>query len=182
MVHKKTDEPPKTAGKLPVAVVSPTDVGRLIRELETLDNTLLELGIRQSGQEVHLPRTSRLLGQIMELNGLNLLHKSDRQRLLRFLETVRDRAPVLHMSFSSDPSPAFMEKLLAWLRQEIHVQVLVTVGLQPTIGAGCIVRSTNRYFDFSLRQDFVSKQAMLLDALTPKATTKETATKEAATA
>ncbi|HVV66822.1 MAG TPA: hypothetical protein VHB72_01970 [Candidatus Saccharimonadales bacterium] len=169
MAHKKTDEPPKTAGQLPVAVASPADVGRLIQELEALDTTLLELELRQPGQDVHLPRTSRLLGQIVELNKLNLLHKNDRQRLLRFLVTVKDRAPVLHMSFSSDPSPAFMEKLVSWLRKEIHTQVLVTVGLQPTIGAGCIVRSTNRYFDFSLRQDFVRKQNILFDALTPKA-------------
>lgn len=173
MAHKKTDEAPKKAGKLPVFIISPADVGRLVQELDSLDNSLHELELRQPGQATHLPHTSKLLGQMIELNELNLLHKSDRQRLRQFLVTVKDRAPVLHMSFSSDPSPAFLEKLVSWLRKEIHPQVLVTVGLQPTIGAGCIVRSTNRYFDFSLRQDFSRKRDMLIKALTPE--TKEAA-------
>ena len=64
------------------------------------------------------------------------------------------------MSFSADPSVTFLTKLMTWLRQEIHPQVLLTVGLQPTIGAGCILRTTNRYFDFSLRQDFANKRTM----------------------
>jgi F0F1-type ATP synthase delta subunit len=72
---------------------------------------------------------------------------------------------VLHISFSADPSVSFLEKLMAWLRKEIHPLVLVTVGLQPSIGAGCIIRSTNKQFDLSLRQDFKKKQDMLRDKI-----------------
>ena len=51
---------------------------------------------------------------------------------------------------------------MAWLRREIHPVVLLTVGLQPSIGAGCIVRSTNKQFDFSLREDFLKKHDLLM--------------------
>ena len=54
---------------------------------------------------------------------------------------------------------------MTWLRREIHPLVLMTVGLQPNIGAGCIVRTTNKYFDFSLRQDFANKRDLLQAAL-----------------
>jgi hypothetical protein len=41
----------------------------------------------------------------------------------------------------------------------------MTVGVQPTIAAGCIMRTTNKYFDFSLRQDFEGKRDLLLEEL-----------------
>ena len=106
-----------------------------------------------------------MLGEIVDINGLDMLQQQDRERLRTFLETVKSRAPVMHMSFSTDPSPEFVAKLMAWLRQEIHPQLLLTVGLQPTIGAGCVVRTTNRYFDFTLRQSFAQKRDLLLSQL-----------------
>ena len=49
---------------LPVLVVSAVDVGRLIRELEAIDNALLQLGLRAGGSPVELPKTSQLMDQI----------------------------------------------------------------------------------------------------------------------
>ncbi len=54
---------------------------------------------------------------------------------------------------------------MTWLRQNIHPYVMVTVGVQPTIAAGCIVRSTNKYFDFSLRENFAGNRDILLNAI-----------------
>lgn len=150
---------------LPVAVTSLVDVGRLLRELEAIDNALLQLGLRTGGEAVKMPRTSHLMDQTVQLNKLNLLQQEDREALRVFLEAVRRESPLLHMSFSADPPPAFIEKLMVWLRREIHPVLLLTIGVQPTIGAGCIVRSTNKYFDFSLRQDFAKKRELLREAL-----------------
>lgn len=156
--------PRKMVG-LPVMVVSPVDVGRLLRELENIDNALLQLQLRSGGEAVKMPRTSHLMDQTVQGNKLNLLQQADREALKLFLEAIRRESPLLHMSFSADPPPAFIEKLMVWLRREIHPVLLLTVGVQPTIGAGCIVRSTNKYFDFSLRQDFAKKRDLLREAL-----------------
>lgn len=150
---------------LPVMVATPTDIGKLQRELETIDETLLQLGIRKGGEEVKMPRTSRLMDQMIETNHLTLLHEPDRAMLKRFLADVKEKAPVIHMSFSADPSPRFTEKLMAWLRKEIHPSLLLSIGLQPTIGAGCIVRTPNKQFDFSLREDFKKKRDLLVKQL-----------------
>ena len=155
--------------KLPVSVTSPTDLNRLLRELTTIDEQLLQLRVRQPGTEVKLPKTSQLLDQTVVLNGLNLLQPADRLRLGQTLRAVQQRAPVLHMSFSADPSPEFMAKLITWLRQHIHPFVMVTTGLQFNIGAGCIVRTTNHSFDFSLSQNFARNRQLLVDRLTPPA-------------
>jgi F0F1-type ATP synthase delta subunit len=148
-----------------MTVIQPTEVGRLIQELKVIDESLLQLGLRHSGAAVQLPKTSWLLEQTAQLNKLNLLQTADRHQLQTFLNGVREHAPVLHISFSADPSPAFLEKLITWLRHEINPQVLLSIGLQPNMGAGCTVRSTNKYFDFSLRQDFARKHGLLKAAL-----------------
>jgi hypothetical protein len=160
VAHKAADKVREL--KLPVMVSGPTDIGRLFRELELIDQALLQLGLRKGGSEVKMPKTSRLMDQVIETNKLNLLHKLDRTELEHFLNAIKEKSPVLHMSFSADPSPGFIEKLMTWLRKEIHPQLLLTIGLQPTIGAGCIVRTTNKQFDFSLREDFLSKRELLL--------------------
>lgn len=165
MAHDTQASAKQPAYQLPELVISPADVSRLLRELEAIDDTLLNHKLLKNAGEAKMLKTSRLLDQTVELNKLNLLHQTDRRQLRVFLAAVREHAPVLHMSFSADPSPTFLGKLMAWLRREIHAQVLLTIGLQPTIGAGCILRSTNRYFDFSLRQDFAKKRDLLLTEL-----------------
>lgn len=169
MAPEASPAPRKMTG-IPVTVASPVDVGRLIRELESIDNTMLQLGLRAGGEAVKMPRTSHLMDQTIQLNKLNLLQPADREALRLFLEAINRESPLLHMSFSADPPPAFIDKLMVWLRREIHPVLLLTVGVQPTIGAGCIVRSTNKYFDFSLRQDFAKKREMLREALVLPAT------------
>ena len=140
-------------------MASPGDVNRLLRELELIYNALLQSGVRTGS--VQLPEVSRLMNQTVELNKLNLLQPAHRSGLKQYLQLVRQKAPVIHMSFSVDPPAAFIEQIMAWLRREIHPQLLLTVGLQPTIGAGCIVRTTNKYFDFSLREDLSKKRDVL---------------------
>jgi hypothetical protein len=154
---------------LPMLVVSPVDVGRLLRELETINDALLQLSLRKSGSEVKLPKTTQLMDQLITINKLNLLHEDERKQLQAFLTYVNAESPLLHISFSADPNVAFLEKLMAWLRKEIHPLILVTVGLQPNIGAGCIIRTPNRQFDLSLRQDFAEKRDLLMEKLLPVA-------------
>jgi len=150
---------------LPPIVASPTDVGRLMNEINQLDEALLQLKLRAGGESVKLPKTSRLMDLTLEHNHLNMLVDADRKLLKRFLELAWEKAPRLHFSFSADPSAAFLEKLVTWLRREIHPHVLVTVGLQPGIGAGCIMRGPSKYFDFSLKQTFINQRQLLVDRL-----------------
>jgi F0F1-type ATP synthase delta subunit len=156
-------------------VVTLADVGKLFRELEVVENKLLQLKMRKSNDPADLPALSKRLEHTAQLNKLNLLHESDLQTLKALLTTFKQKAPLMYISFSSEPTPDFLEKLIVWLRREINPNVLVSVGLQPTIGAGCVVRSTNKYFDLSLRQTFMSKRQLLLEQIIPPASeTQET--------
>lgn len=160
----------RQAFTLPTLVSSPSDISRVRRELEALDNYLEAQRLREPGTPMdHLPKLSRMLNELTEINNLNLLHHTVRRELEEYLDKVRTEAPVIHVSFASDPSSSSMQKIVEWLRQNIRPDVLVHVGLQPGIVAGCVVRTTNRYFDFSLRKHLQDQAPFLLDALTPPA-------------
>lgn len=156
---------------LPTQATGRVDVGRLLHEAEQIDNFLKQAAIRQPGTAVNMPKASRLMDEFLVSNKLNLLQEPDRQRVLKFLAMVKAKAPVLHVSFGVDPSPIFTQKLITWLRAEIHPLVLMQVGLQPNIGAGCVVRSTNKYYDLSLRQHFKKQRPLLLAKLQGASTT-----------
>jgi hypothetical protein len=133
-------------------IASPSDLRRVRRELEALDEFLHQSGLRTGGKVVKLPTISRMLEDLAGDNGLNMLKKTDRDRLSKFITLLIQKAPVLHIAFASEPSAKAMAKLMAWLRENIHPQVVVSIGIQPSIAAGCVVRTPNRQFDFSLRQ------------------------------
>lgn len=151
--------------KLPVLVFGVVEVRRLKRELEALDEFMRQAAIREPGKQPALPRVSRLLDALATDNSRNLLQDSDRQELYRFLANVEKTAPTIHISFASDPSSAFIAKLVTWLRGNIHPSILLQTGLQPTIAAGCVVRTTNKSFDLSLRQSLTDQRAKLIEAL-----------------
>lgn len=152
----------ETTLKLPADVVSPADVVRLRHELELLDAFFENQRLRESGTPMtHPPKTSRMLEGLVEQNKVNLLHSTARQDMAMQLKQLDVEAPVVHMSFAVDPSPAVLQRIVGWLRDNIHPLLLVQVGLQPTIAAGCTLQTTNRYFDLSLRH-FLSEQHALL--------------------
>jgi hypothetical protein len=151
--------------QLPVGIVSRVDVNRAIREIQILDNFLDAAAVRTGGEAVRLPKTSRLVDELIQLNKLNALVSSDRKTIVKFLESILANSPILHMSLGADPSPLFSQKMIQWLRAEIHPFVLLQFGLQPSIGAGVILRTTNKYFDFSLRERFATKKEELIQKL-----------------
>ena len=160
---------------LPIGAVTRADVGRLMREAEAVDNFLTQSATRQPGTTVQLPKTSHLLDEMVAANKLNLLQTADRDKLRDFLKTIRTKAPILHISFNSDPSPIFQQRLITWIRQQMHPYILLQIGLHPSIGAGCVVRTTNKFFDFSLRQKFSEQRMLLISKLNGTDNTKEAA-------
>jgi hypothetical protein len=148
---------------LPGSIASKIDTGRLLREIEAYDDHMHQEALRKSTDSLPKYDFSNMLNELFAVNNIDPVHAAQCQRAMDFIKYVHDTAPVMHMSFSADPSPLFTKKLVTWMRKEIHPLVLVQVGLQPNIGAGCIVRTTNKQFDFSLRQRFKQKREQLLN-------------------
>lgn len=150
---------------LPIQVTSRSDVAKLLLEIEKVDEFLEQSAIREPGTSVKLPKTSRLLEEFATNNKLNLLHDGDRTKLIGFLTVIRTKAPQLHISFSADAPPLFTQKILNWLRTNIHPVALLKIGLQPNIGAGCMLRGNSLYLDLSLKNYFQNQRSLLVEKL-----------------
>ncbi len=137
------------------------DLGKIQRELESLDDFLQQSEIRSPGSNVTMPKTSNIFEELVSMNGLNMLKAEDRKSLRDFLENLRDKAPVVHMSFSATPSPQFVQKLTTWIRKNLHNFAFLQIGMNPSIGVGCVVRTTNKVFDFSLSQKLKEQESFL---------------------
>lgn len=151
---------------LPPLVVGIADIMRLRRELDALYEYLHQAALREiPADRLKLPKTSRILDELALANKINLLDRDQFERVAIELERIQETAPQIHISFSTDPSSAFVGRIVDWLRQNVHPGLLVQVGLQPTLAAGCLVRTTNKQFDLSLKQHFKAARPMLVKKL-----------------
>lgn len=146
---------------LPPQVNGRTDINRLLRELEALEETLITKAAKDN-----LPsKITSLLNQTALANGYKLLEKTHRQHIAQQLTKIRDHAPTVHISFAAEPSPKVTETLLSWLRSNVHRYALVQIGLQPAIAAGCVLRTPNKIFDMSLGATLQKQTPYLLELL-----------------
>lgn len=151
---------------LPSIIIGMPDIMRLLRELENLGEYLHQAALRQTpSAELKLPKTSHAMDALVTANNVDLLHREQFEWLAAELALLEKSAPVIHLSFSTDPSASFMSKIVEWFRANIHPVALIQVGLQPTLAAGCIVRTTNKQFDLSLKEHFIKARPLLIEKL-----------------
>ena len=153
---------------LPVGIVTSGDLVRLTRELEALEATLQQARMQTNAPIAKLPRATRNIEEFASTNRLNLLLPDDRQRMGAYLAHTMKTAPVIHISFAAEASRKFTTEIIMWFRQNVREDVLLNIGLEPNIAAGCVVRTTNKQFDFSMRAHFARQEGLLLERLRGK--------------
>lgn len=146
-------------------IIGRIDIGRLIIELDKLDNFFKQTELRTPGVSISSPKTTASLEKLADQNKLSLLKKEDRKLLISQLTDIKQNSPKIHISFAVEPQPVFAQKIVNWIRKNIHPQALIEIGLQPNISIGCIIRTTNRIFDMSLKQRFNNSKKILHDSL-----------------
>ena len=149
---------------LPPTLVSKSDLSRSLRELSQIDDYFHQASIR-GAKDLQLPTLGRVLDSLASSNGLNMLQADDRSLLKSFLARLKTQAPVVHMSFPAEPSTQFSAKILEWFRTQVHPYIVLSIGIQPNLVAGCLLRTTNRSFDFSFRSKFEQSKEKLVKAL-----------------
>lgn len=151
--------------KIPVKIVSRGDLNRILRELNRLNDYLVGAQFKSEDPAAVSQNISPLLGELAAANNYDLMDDKRRKELYSQLEALSANGPGLHISFTSAPSPNSLEKVIVWLRGNIHPQILLSVGLQPTIAAGCVLRTPNRVIDMGLKQTLMKKQPLLLEMI-----------------
>ena len=150
----------------PPALVGRRDLTRVLRELEQLDNELESQKARSHGEaQYHMPAISQVLNDMLTTNKVDIANDQTRMKFREQLRKLKDHAPVIHMTFAAEADPGAIQQIVAWIRQELHPQALISVGLQPSLIGGVYVRTPNHVHDFSLREHMKGKRDVIVQSL-----------------
>jgi len=152
---------------LPPNVVTKIEISRLVNEVELVDNEMTASAVRAKtgAQETSPPVVSEQLTEFLGQNKLSLEDGGERTTLIKLLRQLKDKAPMIHMTFSVTADRQSLEELALWLRTSIHPQAVIDVGLQPALVAGVYLRTPNHVHDLSLRAKLDGSRAILTKEL-----------------
>ncbi|MDB5162439.1 MAG: hypothetical protein JWO54_246 [Candidatus Saccharibacteria bacterium] len=152
---------------LPASLVTKIDVSRLVSEVERVDNEMTASAVRAkagSGEQTQ-PMLSDQLSEFLHQNNLTLENSIERSNLIKELRLLKDKAPVLHMTFSVTADVESLQKLTDWVRTTVHPQAVIAVGLQPALVAGVYLRTPNHVHDLSVRGALQGRHGLLVEEL-----------------
>tara|TARA_Y100001970_G_scaffold250241_1_gene321816 strand:- start:256 stop:738 length:483 start_codon:yes stop_codon:yes gene_type:complete len=145
---------------LPESVVTKADLSRLIREVEEYSEVAYQAEVRGStAPSVHYASPALQFLARQQEGILN--SRQARHTLLDQLHTLQGVVIPVHVGFASQPSIKALQQLVVWFRKNVDPSIVVQVGVDPSIIGGCVVRTTNRVFTFTLAEALRSSQTAL---------------------
>lgn len=152
--------------KLPPALIGRAHLSQLVRELENVENDFeRQKAHGKTKSELKMPTMSRALTDCVELNAIDMSSGQARAQFKASLGGMKEKAPTMHFTFATEPDGESLQRLTDWIRQEIHPQALVSVGLQPALVGGAYLRTPNHVHDFSLRRMLHDKRGLITEAM-----------------
>ena len=149
---------------LPLSMAQPLDLGRVVRELATIDEHLRQEAILNPEKQIAV-KASHKLYDLITINNVDINNPEQRLSLASWLISLRKTAAVINVSFGTEASEDFIQKIAAWFRKEIDPECFIIVGLEPTIGVGSMVRTRNKVFDLSLKKRLETNNKLLFEQL-----------------
>lgn len=152
---------------LPPSVVTKVDLSRLIREIEWIDNEITAATVRtKTGvEQTAAPTVSAAFEAFLGQNQLTLATSRERSELIAQMRLLKDKVPVIHMTFAVAADRESLQQLTAWIRSSVHPQAVISVGLQPALVAGVYLRTPNHVHDLSLRAMLANSHDVLIKEL-----------------
>ena len=164
-----SDEVAKTYGDyaLPSALVTRRDVSRLVDEVERIDNEMTAVTVRAKAGAPSQETSghSEQLDEFLQQNDLSLDNDHVRTELVHQLRILKDKVPIIHMTFAVEADRESLGQLVQWLRESVHPQAVIDVGLQPALVAGVYLRTPNHIHDLSLRAKLQGSRDVLVKEL-----------------
>ncbi|MFZ2544435.1 MAG: hypothetical protein WAW80_00430 [Candidatus Saccharimonadales bacterium] len=152
---------------LPPTIVSKIDIARMMSEAEQVDSDMTASDVRaKTGVTTPIaPILSELFEQFLAQNELKFVTSLERTELIEQLRLLKDNVPIIHMTFAVEADRESLSQLVAWLRESIHSQAVIAVGLQPALVAGVYLRTPNHVHDLSMRAALNSSHDLLVKEL-----------------
>ncbi len=154
---------------LPVSLTGKKELIKVQRELEALSEQMIQARVvnKETGKTKSLPALSDLANELIVANKV-MMDSASVTKLIEELGAMRDAAPSLRISFASEPDNAVKQKIVSWFRKEIDPNLLIQVGIQPSIAGGCIVNTNGNRYDFSLRKNILGSTDKFREVLSKK--------------
>lgn len=152
---------------LPSSIATKRDVSRLLHELEQIDSALTatevkaKVGVTAQG----LTEMSDQMTSFLAENHLALDDHRVRSQLITRLGHLKDIMPVVHITFASEADNDSLQQLVTWVRQSVHPQAIIAVGLQPDLIGGVYIRTPNRIHDLSVRAQLKDARHLVVEEL-----------------
>lgn len=137
---------------LPNSIYTKGQLLSVLHEIEKYIDALVQVDVvHKTTQKMgHLPSMSVHLQGLLAENSLEAT-THNMESLRDFLVELQDSSPIVRFSFASEPPTDILHKIVSWLRKETGLFVLIKIGIQPTVAAGCVMYTPNHRYDFSLR-------------------------------
>ena len=149
--------------RLPLSLATKQDVALVHRELRDYIDYAVQLSIRK--QQADQTSISSNLNEVIVLNQVDINDSKSAQKLLVAFDELLKKSLIFHMSFAVNPNHETVEKLIKWFRKEISPKIILSIGVQPTIAAGAVLKTQNRQYDFSLRKHLELSKPKLVEVL-----------------
>lgn len=152
-----------TEYRLPPSVITKLDMSNLLADAERVDAEITdsEVRARVSKEAIVAPRFSDQLEDFLHLNELSFEDTNKRIKVIAQLRRLKESAPVIHMTFAATADNESLQRIAGWLRESVHPQVLIFVGVNPGLIAGVYMRTPNQIHDMSLRGKLVGQRDLL---------------------
>jgi hypothetical protein len=145
---------------LPSSVASSQDIKALLLELQDYARWFTHESIktrahagRASEPPVLSPATTEL---IRGWEGKNPLNQQGLATLIDTLEAYTATAPTITLTLAAPPTSSLKLTLVAWCRENITSNILVTFQFNATLLGGMVVRYGSHIFDWSFRRQILA--------------------------
>jgi hypothetical protein len=149
--------------ELPDSVYSTQDVTNLILEIHSYTSWFSRNSIlkrvsnkkskRQSDEPTLSPAASETIRTWSSKNGLT---QSSLAKLIKSLERSRSEARVVTITLAAAAPNDIKKKLVAWCRQNIASDVMVSFNFSSTILGGMVMRFGSRIYDWSFKRQILA--------------------------
>ena len=150
---------------LPLSIITKVELSRMVTDLERVNNELTSANVRAHVPGVDpqpAPKVTQQSAEFLTLNKIAFTDERVRSEVIKQLQILKDKSPVIHMTFAVEAEREGLMWIVQWLRTSIHRQALISVGLQPALVAGVYLRTPNQVHDLSLRAKLVRNRDVLI--------------------
>lgn len=155
--------------RLPDTVASSQDLTALVIEVREFARWFAHESIKKrvdathaSPQPVLSPTTLELI-RTQEAN--SKLSQQSLDSLIKTLESYSRAAPTITLTLAALPTASIKTTLVAWCRDNISPDILVSFRLNTTLLGGMVVQYGSRVFDWSFRRQLMAARSRFPEVL-----------------